>query len=265
MRDPTGSTFADFLAGEANNLEVSIQRYAKPLALVTLCDDTAQRLVELAFGTRIKAAGSHEADLLEAEWHLFTATRTELYIAAAVAIRGHLTTSEQVTRRLIELTATAWRIHREPAVLPLWYVEKGEPGWAKRREAFRTKELFPKTDTTIAPLYERYELLNALVHSSTTSLARRHSARTSDDEVVHKAVMFELSNDDPSEPVRTILYLAQTAGMALDVFATMWATRLAMRAAEWNTARASLTAGFERERDRWASTLPPGSSPPPPG
>jgi hypothetical protein len=244
------SVFADFIAAEANNLEISRDRFGSAVTLLGVLDDTAGALIDMVR----EHPGDDFGQTFEVEWHLLNATRTELFIAGVSALRGHLTTSGQITRRLLELTATAWRLHRYPDLLALWLVEHNETGWRERRDAFGTRKLFPDDDATIHPLYERYELLNALVHSSATSLARRHLVSIDGNAHVHKANVFELEDGDQHEPIRTLLYLAQTYSMVLDVFAAAWMPYFGPRVEKWTATRAVLRADLQLHLDRYAMT-----------
>lgn len=125
--------------------------------------------------------------------------------------RGHLSDSFQYTRKAIESCAIANRICKHPDLAMVWL--QGWPGgrqYRKYRKEFSPRKLFPKDDSRMQKLYERYNQCSERAHANSMSFAGRLRQEYEKDKVNIRFHYSELRTEDPSEPARTLLWTVDT-------------------------------------------------------
>lgn len=125
--------------------------------------------------------------------------------------RGHLADSFQYTRKAIESCAIANRICQHPELAMVWLQGwRGGNQYRKYRKEFSTKKLFPKEDSRMQKLYERYNQCSDRAHANSLAFAGRLRQEYERDKVNIRFHYSELTTEDPSEPARTLLWTVDT-------------------------------------------------------
>ena len=124
--------------------------------------------------------------------------------------------------------------------------------YEKYRQKFTSKKLFPASHPLLASLRERYDYCAKLSHPSVHSLAGRVRSKLSDTRFDLTFSTFELRDDDPSEPIRTLLYVVDTHFGILRVFEETLAETLPPDEAKWKFQRDLVDAriGIAKDRNR---------------
>jgi len=247
LNKPERTTLDDLIASDARYYQASVARLGETAGIVDDINSAYDRLIDL-----IGQSTTADPAPLATYFHLLMAGRYDFNMAAASALRGQLTLSLQILRRGIDTAATAWLIYRKPALVGVWNKAASDrEAFAQWKTAARTPDLFPKDDTVVWPLYERYEFCSRMVHASLVSVGRRHTIARKDGQVQMRAYYGEITDEDKTEPVRSLLYLVQTYTMILSVFTQIYEQHIGENRPSWDVRLNAIRARGLFEFERW--------------
>lgn len=220
--------------------------------------DMVQDFVQLyaALGSMVQKRHRKHAELLVIVGQSLMACRTDLIIGALSACRGHLSDSFMYSRRAIEFSAFAAAVQREPQLARIWQeLGRDRPSYNKYLRTFRTEKLFPKHDPHLLDLSERYNVAAKYAHPSRFAFAGRVGATTNEAEMSLTFDYFQVSNADPSEPARTLLWILNTHFVILLVFEKLMADALGKDRGTWVAAREGVASRLDELKANWGPIL----------
>jgi hypothetical protein len=187
---------------------------------------------------------------------LFLSAAYQLEKGCLECLRGHLTDSFQATRRAIEAAAFGARIARHPHLARLWFeASKDNDTYDDYREKFAPKKIFPADDELLARLKARWDHASRVSHSSSYSVARRSSIHLEEDSLGFEFVVFEIDDEDRSEPARTLLFILDTHLGVLRVFESVFSDQLGFRLRSWEVRKNALDAKLAAYKERWRDLI----------
>jgi hypothetical protein len=223
--------------------------------------DMVQDFVQLyaALGTMVQKRHRRQAELLVIVGQSLMACRTDLIVGSLATLRGHLGDSFMYTRRAIEFCAFAAAVQREPVLARIWRDSgRDRPSYNKYLRTFRTEKLFPKTDSYLVELAERYNIAAKYAHPSRFAFAGRVGASSDDVEMSLTFDYFQVSNADPSEPARTMLWILNTHFVVLLVFERLMVDAMGRDRNTWVAARESVASRLDELKANWGPILRAG-------
>lgn len=204
----------------------------------------------------VRESGVAPRDEVVAGSQFLLACRYQLTTGALTALRGHLNDSFCFSRKAIEFCAFAARVKKHPHLAMVWLVAwRDQPAYERFREKFAPGKLFPEDHILLGKLYDRYDHCSKMIHPSVYSLGGHI-------EVVSEAPVFELKFDyfqlkdaDPSEPIRTLLWIVDTHFGILRVFEEIFDSVIAHDPARWRIERDAVNAKIVMHKVKWRPVL----------
>lgn len=191
-------------------------------------------------------------DEIIAGMQFLLACRYQLNLSALSALRGHLTDSFFFVRKAIEFCAFAQRIKEVPELGMVWLnAGDEEKSYKIYRAQFSQKKIFPENNRKLRMLYERYDHCSKLIHPSLFALARHIKIIRTEDELNIKFRAVELSESDPSEPIRTLLWIIDTNFIILKVFEEIFGDIIASEQKRWEVWINGLEAKIAVHKEKW--------------
>jgi len=236
---------------EESNYNVARQRVGDSGSLI-------QDLIDLysLLGDLVRESGVSPDDELVAASQFLLACRYQLTVGALTALRGHINDSFYFTRKAIELVAFAARVDKHPDLAMVWLqAGRSDISYQRYREKFKPGKLFPKDHEILGKLYNRYDHCSKLLHPSAYSLAGHINIEQSTDRVDFKFDYFQLQDSDLSEPIRTLLWIADTHFGILRIFQEILKRAIAHDPTKWETRRNAVDARIGLAKARWKHTL----------
>ena len=204
----------------------------------------------------VKKSGVEPVDEIVAPSMFFMACRYQLTMSALAAMRGHLNDSFYFTRKAIESCAFASRIKKQPHLAMEWLQAWHSNSSFKRfRKNFSASKLFPKDDLLLVQLYNRYDHCSKMVHSSTFSFGGHIETKETPSEFNFNFDYFQLKEDDPSEPIRTLLYIVDTHFGILRVYEKVLDTVVAYDKVGWDIRKNAVDAKIGVHKQKWKSII----------
>ena len=204
----------------------------------------------------VKKSGVAPSDETVVASLFLIACRYQLTMSALTAMRGHLNDSFYFTRKAIELCALARYIMKHPHLAMEWLQAwHGKSFYEKFRKKFSASKLFPKDDALLELLYGRYDHCSKMVHSSIFSLGGHFEVYETGSNFGFNFEYSQLKQDDPSEPIRTLLWVVDTHFGIIRVFEGVMDTVVAHDRATWEVRKNAVDAKIGVHKKKWESTL----------
>lgn len=227
-------------------------RHARKMTgpLADLVEDFVRLYAELG-GLVLKRHRRH-AEMFVIVGQSLMACRTDLTLGALAALRGHTNDSFLYSRRAIEFCAFAAAVQREPRLAEIWRNSGHDrPSYNKYLRTFRTEKLFPREDPNLNELAERYNLAAKYAHPSRIAFAGRVKASTAKNDPGLLFDYFQVSDSDPSEPARTLLWVLNAHFYILMVFERLLAEAMGRDKAAWETLRNDVLGRLDDLKSNW--------------
>jgi len=219
--------------GEEANYQTAKRAVGESFSLV-------QDLVDLyeVLGELIKSLGSSPREEMVAAAHFLLASRYQLTVGTLSLLRGHLSDSFLFTRKAIEYCAFAARVKKHPQLARVWLgAGSDEASYEQYQEKFSGRKLFPKDDALLSILHGRYDLCAKFSHPSIYSLARHAEIARAPEAITFLYQYFQLRDADPSEPIRTLLWVVDTHFGIIRVFQQVFSEYVAKDRTRWEIRR----------------------------
>lgn len=190
----------EFISREENNLLTTMANFREDLDQFPKVDGHFQAPGDYL---SVPASDQHGRTILA----LYLFTHYHLYLSFVTLMRCHLSDSLASTRKAIDATLTAYRLHIEPATLDQYFNEHGS-----YRRITRTIERARKADPNAFPLAPLLLHLHGVCsqygsHSDISSFAHRIKVVPLDSD---KAIVEHLMFQYPEDPAEFRYYLAST-------------------------------------------------------
>ncbi len=184
--------------------------------------------------------------------------RYQLTIGSLNILRGHLTDSFFFLRKAIELCAFAVRVKRHPHLAMEWLCAgSDEAAYEQYRKKFASSKIFPDDHALLCQLQERYDDCSRRAHSSVYSLAHHCKPKEGESKFTINFNYFELSNEDRSEPIRTLLYTIDTHLGILRVFEDVLSDAIGHDRVRWDLQRNAVDAKIGVHKGKWKTVIMP--------
>lgn len=222
------------------------QRYlGETASLVEDLLDLYKLLVDI-----IKAPGPR--DEIVAASQFLMACRYQLTLGALAIVRGHLTDSFFFARKAIELCAFAARVKKHPHLAMVWLCAgDDDASYEKYREKFSPGKLFPEDQATLGELSDRYDICSKHIHPSLYSFLGHIETVRTEREFNIKFNYFQLRRKDPSEPIRTFLWVADTHFRILRVFEEVLSDVITYDRQKWEVQRNAIEGKIAVHKEKW--------------
>jgi hypothetical protein len=211
-------------------------------------------LVEMTTVSKVAARDDVIAGL-----HFMLAGQYHLTIGCLAALRGHLTDSVRSTRIVLEQAAFAARVKRHPHLAMIWLnAAQSDEAYAEYREKFATGKIFPDDHALLKELGARYDHASKLSHPSVYSMAGQTRSKMSEkDGFKLDFHYFELKDKDPSEPVRTFLWIVDTHFQVIRLYEEVLAEAIAHDRKAWDVRFNSADARLAVHKHKWKDVIQP--------
>jgi hypothetical protein len=224
---------------------------------VELSDDLVQlyrSLVEIAPSSKVAARDDIIAGL-----HFMLAGQYHLTIGCLAALRGHLTDAVRSTRIVLELAAFAARVKRHPHLAMVWLnAAKSDEAYAAYREKFATGKIFPDDHALLKEMGNRYDHASKLSHPSVYSMAGQTKSKMSETDGFELDFhYFELKDKDPSEPVRTFLWIVDTHFQVIRLYEEVLAEAIAHDRKAWDVKFNVADVRLAVHKNKWKDVVKP--------
>ncbi|MBM3569206.1 MAG: hypothetical protein FJX46_10700 [Alphaproteobacteria bacterium] len=182
--------------------------------------------------------------------------RTDLVLGALAALRGHINDSFFYSRRAIEFCAFASAVSREPKLIDIWKdAGRDRPAYNKYLRTFRSEKLFPEGHRFLKDLQSRFDTASKYAHPSPYAFAGRVATDSRDIELSLTFDYFQVGDQDPSEPVRTMLWLLNTHLMVIFVFEEFLGDAPGKDKDAWVKRREAAIALLTQQQKTWAKVI----------
>lgn len=232
--------------GEQYNYEESRRAVGDSIYLVQDLLDLYSLLARL-----VKESGISPRDEVVAACQFFLGCRYQLTMGSLIALRGHLNDSFYFTRKAIEFCAFAARVKKHPHLAMVWL--NAQENYEEFRQKFSPGKLFPEDDVLLGKLYGRYDFCSKMIHANIFSFSRHMIAEGSATEFNLQFDYFQLSNTDPGEPIRTLLFILDTHLGILRVFENILDGVVAHDPSTWAAQRDLVDAKLASHKAKWRS------------
>lgn len=231
---------------EENNFVASSQRLGSTMGLTQGFVDAYEAFAE---SLRLTKDPPEHIQVLS---FLFLGSRYQFQKALLECLRTHLTDSVQITRRAIELAAFAARIAQHPELAEKWRVAvEDEAKYKEFVSKFSGKALFPVNDAVLKELGSRYDYASKMFHASVASVASRARMEFEEPVLNFYFNVYEVDNDDLSEPAQTLLWILNTHLLMLGSFGKSFKGQLGRHSKAWDKRLQALEASLKHEFLRW--------------
>jgi hypothetical protein len=236
---------------EEENYREARRVLGKSISLVQDLIDLYELLAKM-----IEESGIKPRDEIVSASQFLLACRYQLTLGVLSLLRGHLTDSFYFTRKAIELCAFAARIKNHPHLAMVWLCAgDDDTSYKKFREKFSPGKLFPEDHAILGKLCDQYDLCSKHSHPSIFSLARNIATERTNTEFNIKFGYFQLKAEDPSEPIRTLLWVVNTHFGILQVFTEVLADVISHDRPKWEFRRNAVNEKFAIYKKKWKSVL----------
>jgi len=178
-------------------------------------------------------------------------------MAITTLLRGHRNDAFAHLRRGVEGAAFAARVRKHPELAETWLTaHHSAEAFKKYKEKFATSRIFPEKDFALSRLREVYESTNPFSHPALKALAGHGQVKPKEDggiEVTFKYHQFEPG--DPSDFMRSFLYLIRANRWILDVFADVFPEVVSSNKQVWELRVNAFDATFDVLREKWRPTI----------
>ena len=130
-----------------------------------------------------------------------------------------------------------------------------ESAYGVYRKKFGGKGLFPKGDPVLEKLGSRYDFCSKSVHSSIYSLAQRMEFESSEKKFRILYNLFEINEDDKSEPARMYLWTLDTHLGIIRVFEKVFEEAISYDLKRWEVRRNGVDAKLGVYKSKWQSSI----------
>jgi hypothetical protein len=237
--------------GEDNNYEVAFSQMGDSVSVI----EDLIGLYEL-LASMVQTSGLPPTDDIVAPGQFLLMCRYNLTLATLTAMRGHINDSFYFSRKAIEACAFAARVKRSPKSATDWIrAVEDASSYEKFREQFGAGKLFPQGHPLFAVLKGRYSLCCKMTHPSIISFGRHLVVQKGQSHVRMNFDYFQLDNDDPSEPIRTILFIADTHFGILRIFEEVLAPVVNHDRKKWEVNMNAVDAKVALQKNKWKQTV----------
>ena len=237
--------------GEAHNLKCSLQRLGDTSSLVDDLDGLYNTISQL-----VDVSGVPPRDEIVMGGMFLSVCRYCLSKACLEILRGHLTDSLALSRRAIELCAFAHRIATHPHLAKTWLeANDSNSAYDIYKKKFGGKAIFPKEEALLSKLGTRYGFCSKSVHSSIYSLSQRMEFETGEKKFRMLYNLFELKQDDQSEPARMFLWTLDTHFGIIKVFESVLRDAIEHDVKGWEVMRNGVDAKLALHKQKWARVI----------
>ena len=200
----------------------------------------------------IKEFKVEPSDEIVAASHFLLGCRYQLTLGTLALLRGHLTDSFFFSRKAIELCAFAARVKKHPHLARIWLcVTRDDASYEKYRKKFSPGKLFPEDHALVGELSDRYDICSKLIHPSLYSFVGHIEPEQTETEFNIKFNYFQLKNDDPSEPIGTLLWVVDTHFRILRVFEEVFSDVIAYDRKKWEIRRNAVEGKIATHKEKW--------------
>lgn len=237
--------------GEETNYDVACSRIGDSISVI-------QELIDLyeLMASMVETSGIPPRDEVIAPGQFLLMNRYNLTLAALAAMRGHINDSFYFCRKAIEACSFAARIKRNPKLATDWVrAVEDDCSYEKFREKFSGGKLFPKGHSLLTVLKERYSLCCKMTHPSIISFGRHLDVQQGQTQYRLKFDYFQLTDSDPSEPIRTVLFIADTHLGILRVFEEILAPVVNHERKKWEIYLNAVDAKIGTHKNTWKTTI----------
>jgi len=180
------------------------------------------------------------------------ACRYYLTIGALTCLRGHLTDSLYFIRSAVEIAGFAQRIEKQPQLAQVWLDSiDNDESYEVYKKKFRVRKLFPKGHKLLNELYQRYKFCAQTTHPSFYQFARRMVIAHNENKMSIGMNYCELKNDDLSEPIRTLLSIADIHFRIIQIFEDIFNKEINADRIRWDLNKNSVEAKLEYHKEKW--------------
>jgi hypothetical protein len=160
------------------------------------------------------------------------------FVTAIVTIlRGHLSDSYYYTRKAIELCCFASKIKKHPHLAGVWLdAQDNDESYEKFRKKFSSKKIFQDEPQ----LEALYDFCSKTAHSTIYSMTGKACFRLTDIGILTRYNYYELSSEEPSEPIRTLLWTVKAHFTILTVFQEIFSVAVKKNEFKWKITRDAL-------------------------
>jgi hypothetical protein len=189
--------------------------------------------------------------------HFILWCRYHCTMAITTLLQGHRNDAFAHLRRGVEGAAFAARVRKHPELAETWLTAgHSDETFKKYKEKFATSKIFPEKDLALSQLRDVYESTNPFSHPSLKALAGHGQVKAIEDggiEVTFNYHQFEPG--DPSDFMRSFLYLIRANRWILDVFADVFPEVVSCNKEVWQLRVNGFDATFDVLREKWRSTI----------
>jgi hypothetical protein len=236
--------------GEENNYGVVCSHMGDSISLI----EDLIGLYEL-MASMVETSGVPPRDEVFAPCQFLLMDRYNLTLGALAAMRGHISDSFYFCRKAIEACAFAARIKRSPKLATDWMrAVADDSSYEKFREKFSVGKLFPQGHPLLAVLKGRYSLCCKMTHPSIISFGGHLDVQQGQSLSRVKFDYFQLDDRDPSEPIRTVLFIADTHLGILRIFEEILAPVVNHDRKKWEINLNAVDAKIGAHKNKWKAT-----------
>lgn len=237
--------------GEQSNYETACSQMGDSLSLI----EDLIGLYEL-MASMVQTSGLPPRDVIVAPGQFLLMCRYNLTLGALTVVRGHINDSFYFCRKALEACAFAARIKRNPQLATDWVrAVEDDSAYEKFREKFSASKLFPQGHPLLTVLKGRYSLCCKMTHPSIISFGRHVDVQQVQSLLRVNFDYFQLQNDDPSEPIRTVLFIADTHLGILRIFEEVLAPVVNHDRKKWEVNLNAVDAKIGLHKDKWKTTI----------
>lgn len=209
-------------------------------------------------GQMTKESGVEPRDEIVCALTFLLACHYQLTIGSLTLLRGYLTDSFFYLRKAIELCAFAVRVKRHPHLGMEWLrAGDDDASYESYSKKFSGSKIFPDDHPLLKQLEKRYDDCSKQIHSSIYALARHCMPEGGEKEFRINFNYFELKDNDPSEPIRTLLYVIDTHFGILRVFEEVLSDVIKHDPKKWEIRRNAVDGKIGVHKEKWKKVILP--------
>jgi hypothetical protein len=188
--------------------------------------------------------------------HFLMKSRGNLLIGVLALLRGYRGNSLLYLRGAIEACAFAAHIRRKPELVDVWLNAADDSHAYKTYKTYKGhfKALFPKDDSLLQQLYERYDRCSQVIHSSLYSMAGHFSYSDDDEGMGVRFNLFDIQGDHSI--VSNFFFALDTHRRILKRFAETLSGEIKPNANVWELRFNSVEAKVNVHREKWKTGVP---------
>jgi hypothetical protein len=237
--------------GEEHNYGVACSQMGDSVSLI----EDLIGLYEL-MASMVGTSGVPPKDEIVAPSQFLLMDRYNLTLGALSAVRGHINDSFYFCRKAIEACAFAARVKRSPKLATDWLrAVEDDSSYENFRERFSAGKLFPQGHPLLAILKGRYSLCCKMTHPSIISFGGHLDVQTKQPLFRLKFDYFQLNDNDQSEPIRTLLFIADTHSVIIRIFEEILAPVVNHDRKKWEININAVRSKIEAHKNKWKATI----------